>query len=292
MGSIAPTATSHWPGSGATDWGVFFTAPSGTLKTTSVCLSSERCCSTLYFGSPDRLTRCDAPLGSQSPAPSLSRDGINNLGAPNSEFAPGAIVALRGQGLTSGSSLSAPGTPLPVRLAGTHLEVNGEPAPLFSVAPDVVLARLPSDLAAGADASLIISSVNRAAGPIPLHIGAAAPGIIAVSRMGDVLSVYATGLGATDPSVDAAAQSPFQPLARTRAQPSVHVQNQPAAVQFSGLAPGLVGVYQINAVLPAGLAGAVDIVVESSGNASDPFHFELCADAPAIGVPGCVAAPL
>jgi uncharacterized protein (TIGR03437 family) len=213
--------------------------------------------------------------GSSSAAPSLTREGVNNLGAPNSVFAPGAIVTLSGQRLTSGSSLSAAETPLPVRLAGTHVEVNGESAPLFSVAPDAVLARLPSDLAVGTDASLTISSVNRAAGSILLHIDAAAPGIIGVNRVGDVLSIYATGLGATDPSVDVAAQSPSTPLAVTRAQASVLVQNQPATVQFSGLAPGLVGIYQINAVLPPGLGGAADVVVESDGNASNPFHVGL-----------------
>jgi minor extracellular serine protease Vpr len=41
-----------------------------------------------------------------------------------------------------------------------------------------------------------------------------------------------------------------------------------AAVSFSGLAPGFVGLYQVNAVVPAGLASGNQSVVISVGGSS------------------------
>ena len=50
----------------------------------------------------------------------------------------------------------------------------------------------------------------------------------------------------------------------TVATPTVTIGGQTAAVQFSGLTPGLVGLNQINAVIPSGLTPgpqAVSIVI-------------------------------
>ena len=108
-----------------------------------------------------------------------------------------------------------------------------------------------------------------------LRIEAAAPAILAATRAGGVLVLYATGLGATDPAVDAGIISPFRPLARTRLQPAVRIAGRPAEVQFSGLAPGLVGVYQVNAAIPDGVSGTVEAVIESGGFQSSVFTFGL-----------------
>jgi uncharacterized protein (TIGR03437 family) len=188
-------------------------------------------------------------------------------------------VQIAGEKLTSGSSLTAGSAPLPVRLAGTHVDVNGQPAPLFSVSPGKVLAQLPSTLTPGSTVSLMVSSVNRAGNPVSLGIEAAAPGILSVERAGAALVVYATGLGATDPSVEAGAPSPTLPPATLRAQPTLRIANQPAPLQFSGLAPGLVGVYQVNAAIPTNISpdadGTVPVVLESAGRQSAAYRAPL-----------------
>jgi uncharacterized protein (TIGR03437 family) len=181
------------------------------------------------------------------------------------------VVTIAGERLTSGSTLFAASTPLPVRLAGTHVEVNGIPAPLFSVSPDSVLAQLPLGLVPGQPTELTVASVNRASQAIPLRIEPAAPEIVAATRAGDVVVVYVLGLGATEPAVSEGIAAPAGPLARTLLQPVVRLEGQPAVVEFSGLAPGLVGVYQVNAALPAGTgaaAGAIEIAIEAAGGSS------------------------
>ena len=135
------------------------------------------------------------------------------------------------------------------------MEVDGTPAPLFRVAPDEVLAQLPQGLAPGRDAALTISSVNRAGEPVLLRIEEAAPGILAGFRMGSAVALYAVGLGATRPAVTEGAAAPVSELARTVIDPLVRVGGEPATVEFSGLAPGLVGLYQVNVTLPAAAAG-------------------------------------
>ena len=193
--------------------------------------------------------------------PAIAAGGVRNLSGDSSAFAPGDIAAIAGNTLTSGSHFDAATQPLPVRLAGTHVEVNGIGAPLFSVGPDRLLVQLPTSLAPGQPASLTVSSVNRTSQPVALNIVPASPAILATVRSPGALVVYLTGLGATLPAVAAGAASPFSPLSQTVAEPTVLVNGQPAPIFFSGLAPGLVGVYQINVYLPSDAPEKLDVTV-------------------------------
>jgi uncharacterized protein (TIGR03437 family) len=53
--------------------------------------------------------------------------------------------------------------------------------------------------------------------------------------------------------------------ATTVATPTVTIGGQPAHVQFSGLAPALVGLYQVNAVIPQGTGSGLQQVSLSIG---------------------------
>jgi len=77
-----------------------------------------------------------------------------------------------------------------------------------------------------------------------------APGTRPVRR-GEFLTLYATGLGPVDHTPLAGFPAPLDPLARTIVQPSVTIGGRPADVSFSGLAPGMIGVYQINVQVPS-----------------------------------------
>jgi len=52
----------------------------------------------------------------------------------------------------------------------------------------------------------------------------------------------------------------------------VRIGGQDSAVSFSGLTPGYAGLYQINAVVPAGIAAgnSVPVIVEVDGQTSPP----------------------
>lgn len=109
---------------------------------------------------------------SQSPAPVIA--GVATPTATAESFAPGAVIAIYGSNLTSGTVMPAPGAPLPIRLAGTRAEVNGRPLELLYVSPNQVNARLPAGIAAGM-AVLRLTAVNRTSQEFPLLIAAISP---------------------------------------------------------------------------------------------------------------------
>jgi uncharacterized protein (TIGR03437 family) len=53
------------------------------------------------------------------------------------------------------------------------------------------------------------------------------------------------------------------------------IGGQQATVQFSGLAPGFAGEYQINVVVPAGLTGNQQVTVAIGGVTSPPATLPL-----------------
>lgn len=209
--------------------------------------------------------------GAGAPAPAVARGGVVNaasfLAAPENAVAPGSLVSIFGAALTSGSTAAAASLPLPLKLAGTTVTVNGAPIPLLYVSPGQVNAQLPFTLAPGEAASLAVASVNRAGAAEPLRVEAAAPGIFAVAgsgrRAGETISIFATGLGAVAPAVPAGAAAPLAPLSRTPVEPVVTIGGARAALLFTGLAPAFAGLYQVDAVLPQGVApGTAEVVLQ------------------------------
>ena len=91
---------------------------------------------------------------------------------------------------------------------------------------------------------------------------------------GETVLIYCTGLGvvSSPPADGAAANGQSTVTAAT-----VTIGGAKAKVSFSGLAPGFVGLYQINAVVPAGLAsGNQPVVITVGGSKSNsallPIH--------------------
>jgi uncharacterized protein (TIGR03437 family) len=69
-------------------------------------------------------------------------------------------------------------------------------------------------------------------------------------QRGDTLIIYLTGCGQTTPIVGDGLPAPGTPFALTLVPPSVQLGGQALSMMFAGLAPGQVGVCQINASVP------------------------------------------
>jgi uncharacterized protein (TIGR03437 family) len=65
-----------------------------------------------------------------------------------------------------------------------------------------------------------------------------------------VVEIYGTGFGAVSPLVKEGDVSPVPAAALTQTA-LVSIGGIPAQVTFAGLTPGAIGVYQVNAVVPA-----------------------------------------
>jgi uncharacterized protein (TIGR03437 family) len=89
---------------------------------------------------------------------------------------------------------------------------------------------------------------------------------------GDILAIFCTGLGAVNPMVPDGAAALSMPLSYTVATPTVTIGGKNAPVSFSGLSPGFVGLYQIDAMVPSGItpSSQVPVVVSISGEIGPP----------------------
>jgi uncharacterized protein (TIGR03437 family) len=66
----------------------------------------------------------------------------------------------------------------------------------------------------------------------------------------DKIIIYATGMGRTSPAVDTGSPAPANPLPETIIPAQVDLGGVGLPVTYAGLAPGEIGVYQINAEVP------------------------------------------
>ena len=92
----------------------------------------------------------------------------------------------------------------------------------------------------------------------------------APAKAGDVLLMYCLGLGTTNPAIADGSISPAQPLAMTPGV-TVSIGGRNAAIQFAGLVPNYVGLYQINAVMPDGVAPGPAVLTVTAGGQTSPI---------------------
>jgi len=92
---------------------------------------------------------------------------------------------------------------------------------------------------------------------------------------GQYIALYVNGLGPTTNQPVSGAQAPGCPnsindCANTKTLPTVTIGGQPATVVFSGLAPGIVGEYQVNVQVPAGISAGNQPITISIGGTTSP----------------------
>jgi uncharacterized protein (TIGR03437 family) len=202
--------------------------------------------------------------------------GVLNSANFDNGFAPGSVAAVFGEQFSNQPAGSGTTVPLVTELNGVRVLVNDEPAPLYFTSYNQVNFQIPYSAAVG-DAVVRVEREGQAGNPLSIEIEARAPRIIQVgdsgvivrpngslamrggspARPGEALTIYAVGLGATSPAATTGAGSPAQePLARVTPAPLVVMGNAFTGATYitplyAGLTPGLVGLYQVNFIVPA-----------------------------------------
>jgi len=190
-----------------------------------------------------------------------------------SPAAPGGLVSIYGVQL-SPTNLATSQIPLPTALASSCLTVNGQAMPLLFVSPSQINAQMPFQ--AFGNVTVIVYTPGGVSNNFYLTVPPTAPavflsavagpeidlptvfrastGLLVTSsdpiHRGDTITVYLTGMGAVSPLVTNGYPGPLNPLALALAPPTVEIGGAPLTVLYAGLAPGEVGVYQINATVP------------------------------------------
>jgi uncharacterized protein (TIGR03437 family) len=223
--------------------------------------------------------------------PSISANGFVSAAsfapAPNNQVAPGQIVSIFGQNFTAATTANANAIPLPTQLSPQNTSVTacGKPLALYSVFPGQINAQIPLECASAGSVMATVSAAGQT-GSQTFSLAAAAPGIFTINSSGtgdgivlhadntpvnstkpatagETIVIYATGLGPTNPSF---ATGTAANLANNTTMPvTATIGGKAATVTYAGLTQSLVGLYQVNAVVPAGLTGSQPLVITVGG---------------------------
>ncbi|MFN7919492.1 MAG: peptidylprolyl isomerase [Bryobacteraceae bacterium] len=220
--------------------------------------------------------------------PTITDNGIQTASAFGGfpYAAPGSHVEIYGSRLGGGNgrawaSRDFNGPDAPISLDGVNVTVNGVRAYVSYASPSQVNVQLPTEIPTGT-VSIVVNYQNLPSNAVRLPVRERAPGLLAPSSFkvgdkqyavaarpaggfaangipgvpnapaipGETLIFYGTGFGDVTPSSVAVAGRIADALARTVADVEIRVGDTRAEVGYAGLAPGLVGVYQFNVVVP------------------------------------------
>jgi uncharacterized protein (TIGR03437 family) len=252
------------------------------------------------------------------PAPSITSGGIVPVDSTVATIQPGEWVSIYGTNLAS-STVTWNGN-FPTSLGGTSVTINGKAAYLSFVSPGQINLQAPNDTATGAvpvvvttaggsatstvtlaqfGPSFFLLDTKHVAGIIVRSDGSGANGggtydIIGptgtslgyptvAAKAGDIVELYGTGLGPTNPVVPAG--QVFSGAAPTSNPVKLLIDNVSVTPMFAGLSGA--GLYQINLTVPAGLGTGDVSLVATVGGAQTPSGVVISLQ-PAGSVGVCV----
>ena len=218
------------------------------------------------------------------PAPGFSGSGVylNPAGVVNTaSFAPftagivpGDFISLFGTNLAPGVA-TAYTVPFPTTgLDGVQVTVNGLPAPIYYVSPGQISAIVPYAIGSTIAQIQVINN-NVPSNTVTEFVNLTAPGVFTVppggvsygaalhgdyslvteqnpAQIGETVAVYLTGLGTVNPTISDGSAGPAS--SATTNTIAADISGQTATISYSGLAPDLVGLYQINLTIPSGVS--------------------------------------
>jgi uncharacterized protein (TIGR03437 family) len=229
------------------------------------------------------------PSSSDSRPAIRSEDGVNSPIAFGGRIAvaPGSWIEIYGRNLASTTrgwrQTDFTGNTAPTSLDGVSVRINGRSAYISYVSPGQINALIPDTLTAG-PAQVTVSNGSLAGASSPVTVSAFAAGLLdwpffdsrwlvalfqdgvtyarvegidpslpsRYAKPGDTITLYAIGLGPVTPNIPAGQIATQQNSLAAQ----VRIGGQPATVTYAGLAPGTVGLYQINVVVPGEAVGS------------------------------------
>jgi uncharacterized protein (TIGR03437 family) len=249
----------------------------------------------------------------QKSAPLIRYQGVvdNGTFGAGDPVAPGDVTVILGEQLSYAPLAVGPPPPLAATVGGAQVLVNGLAVPMYyssygqlafqmpvDIAPGTALVQVVRDTQTSNTVSVDVASraprllrigvgdygaiVNASQGnSIPMPVGAL-PGVdTRPAHVGDVLTVYAIGLGPTSPTVATGQAAPSsEPFARLTETPTLNfggsVGGGLAKPSFAALTPGYAGLYQVNVAVPQNSPkGTVNLTLVFSDAVSNAVQIEI-----------------
>jgi uncharacterized protein (TIGR03437 family) len=218
-----------------------------------------------------------------------------NLDKNATSVAPGGLISIFGANLAKVATGLAgwAGQTLPLSLNAVRVTIDGRRMPLLYVAPNQINAQAPVDLPPSRSKVLIVDNGTGPSAAVVVDVVAAAPeiffypvpavlknadfslvGSANAARAGDVLLVYATGMGQTSPPLTTGALVAPGVLAYTTPVTAT-IGGKPANVVYSIAAPQFAGLYQVAVTVPAGVTGSVPLVLQQGAAVSNSVNITV-----------------
>jgi uncharacterized protein (TIGR03437 family) len=221
------------------------------------------------------------------PLPTISSGGLVNAASFSHTVAPGSIASVFGTNYAS-SSIGASVKPLPDNLGNVSITVNNVAAPLIFVGQFQANFQIPFETEPGT-ATVVVTSNGIASQSATVSVTAEAPGIFITgtnqavalnsdntvadsshpAKVGSVVVMYVTGLGALDHPLQTGSPASNDPLSNATVVPTATVGGVNAVVQFAGMSPGFVGLGQINLMIPKLAKGSYPVVIKQGAQTSN-----------------------
>lgn len=228
--------------------------------------------------------------------PAISAVLAANLASGSTTVAPGGLITLFGTNLSKTTTdLSGwEGARLPDLLNGVAVAIGNQRARLLYVSPTQINAVLPFETPTGSQL-IAAGNGNGPGNAVTVNVAAVAPAVFFTpaggivvknsdfslvgpnnpARAGEVLVVFATGLGRTTPAIDSGVLAPSSPAA-VAAPIAVTIGGRDAEVISSVASPGFAGLYQVAVRVPSGVAaGNAPLVVRSGQAASNSVNIAV-----------------
>lgn len=237
--------------------------------------------------------------------PYIHKGGVVDSANYKAVAAPGSLVSIFGTSLSSDNNICQAETfPLPQELCGTSVRVNNITAPLLYVSPTQINFQMPFEAVTspgslGQKATVIVSTFLASSNNGEILVGEQAPaiygqngypnGIAAATHLnnhpisfdepaapGEIVTLYITGLGQSQPQSATGEAATADPLLKTT-EPEVIVGGVKAEVLFAGKAPGLAGTDQLNIKIPEDIADS-SVQICGKDHCSNKLGFPTYSD--------------
>lgn len=234
--------------------------------------------------------------------PALKENSVVNAASRSADpgVVPGSIVAIEGYNLAPAAQ-TGPASPLAQTLQSVIVQLGDRFLPLVSVAPEQIVAVLPSDLAEG-DATLTVRSPGQPVVSTTIHVVRNAPGLFPLdaapedtplalayhedgsaispespARAGETVTLLGTGLGPLDPRPLDGFAVPASPLYTLKDPLTLLIGGEERPAAWAGATAGRVGFqsvrFQVDAAMGQGLNA--EIRVRASGAESNTVLLPL-----------------
>ena len=298
--SIQTTSGCQWAVQGLPDWITLSSNPvSSGPATLTLAVSpgtgEARAAAVSIAGLSVQVTQTGT-----GPSPVLNAGGVVNAASYAYPVAPGSIAAAFG-GLLVASTSTDGSSPLLTTISGLSLQfADATEAPLFFASTRQVNFQVPWELAGQTQTTITAAFNGQIGAAQTLSLAPFAPGIFSMTAQGNgqgaildvsyhlvdssnpasagsTVQIFCTGLGAVTNQPPTGSPAGDTQLSETTIIPTVTIGGAPAQVMFSGLAPGFVGLYQVNVQVPAGLAAtnAAPVVITGAGVTSNTVTMAL-----------------